>query len=308
MSIELIDHINVQNTLGESPVWDERTGHLWWVDIQARLIYRYDLSTKTYENFAVPERACALGLTTDIGTLIIGFETGFALFDYASGVITWLARPEFQNTGRRFNDGRVDRQGRFWAGSMVEDAGKAGDASAALYCLANAGTDAGAKTMMNDIMISNGLCWSPDASVLYFADSPRHTIFAYDFDKDTGAIANKRIFATTAPGVFPDGSDVDAQGYIWNAEWGGKRVVRYGLGGAIDHILDVPVTQPTCIAFGGKDMNVMFVTTARDGLSAETLTQEPQAGNVLIYQTDITGLPALKFRLSSESLGERHEQ
>ena len=96
MSIELIDHINVQNTLGESPVWDERTGHLWWVDIQARLIYRYDLSTKTYENFAVPERACALGLTTDIGTQIIGFETGFALFDYASGVITWLARPEFK--------------------------------------------------------------------------------------------------------------------------------------------------------------------------------------------------------------------
>jgi len=296
MQIDLIDSIALQNTLGEAVIWDERTGHIWWTDIPQRLLYRYAWEGKTCENFVVPERIGSLGLTSDPDILIIAFESGFGLFSPLTGKIVWLHRPEKDDTGRRFNDGRVDRQGHFWAGTMVEDDKKAAPASGSLYRI---GPSAITAVMTNNIIISNGICWSMDSSILYFADSPRQTIFAYDYAPQSDKITNKRIFAATPDGIYPDGADVDSQGHIWSAQWGGGRIVRYAPDGSIDHILTLPARQPTCIAFGGPDMTMLFVTTARDGLTAQQLAKEPQAGNLLIYQTDITGLPAQKYPLEN---------
>ncbi len=294
MQIDLIDSIKIKNTLGESVVWDERTGHIWWTDIPARMLYRYSLELKILENFTIAERACSIGLTDQPDILIIAFESGFGLFTVSTGRIKWLMRVEQVNAGRRFNDGRVDRQGRFWSGTMVEDDNKAPPSSARLYCHDHT---AGLMVMENDIKISNGICWSIDSSIFYFADSPRQVIYAYDFDSCTAAITNRRVFATTDDTTYPDGGDVDARGYIWSAQWGGRRLVRYAPDGAIDHIHHVPVTQPTCLAFGGRNMNLLFMTTAREGLSPVQLEQEPEAGNLLIYRTNTTGLFAPKYRL-----------
>ncbi|MEH6607068.1 MAG: SMP-30/gluconolactonase/LRE family protein [Pseudomonadales bacterium] len=207
------------------------------------------------------------------------------MYDLKSEQLEWLARPELDSPGNRFNDGRVDRQGRFWAGAMVED--KAIRTRAAgLYRLDN---NRQCRGVVDGISISNGLCWSPDSRVMYHADSPRRQMYAYDFDASSGTASNKRVFTSTEDGFYPDGATVDSEGYLFSAQWGGSRIVRYTPSGDIDGVLNVPVSQPSCMAFGGENLDLLFVTTARENLDDESLSEQPMAGNVLIYQTPFKG-------------------
>jgi L-arabinonolactonase len=200
-----------------------------------------------------------------------------------------LKKIEQNNPGTRLNDGRADRQGRFWAGSMVES----GDQDAgALYCLDQ---QLQVTRKVSGLNISNGLCWSPDSTVMYHTDTPSRLIHAYDFDAATGAIANQRCLVRTEKGCFPDGSTVDAEGYIWNAQWGASQVVRYSPAGEIDFVLRLPVSQPTCVAFGGPQLDRLFITSATQGFDEQALLAEPEAGNVLVFQTNITGTPDSRF-------------
>lgn len=298
MKTQLIDVFETENTLGESPVWDDVAGVLWWTDIQEHKLFRCQWATKKIEYYKLPSRLTSFGLTNISSELIGTFESGFALLSPIIGAVNWINRPEETYAGRRFNDGRVDRQGRFWAGTMVEDADLSRDVKGKLYRL-----DKNTKMDITEdgLSISNGLCWNLDSTVMYLADSARRTIFAFDFASETGAISNKRVFAQTPDGMFPDGADVDAEGFIWSAQWGANRVVRYAPGGSIDYILGVPVTQPSSIAFGGRLRNKLFVTSAREGLSDEQLAREANAGNVLVYQTNVTAPPAPRFALSKAS-------
>ncbi len=292
--MELIDTIRVQNTLGEGIQWDVGTQALWWTDIQERRLHRYDWATRSMQIFATPERVGSFGLIKGGSGVIAAFESGIALFDPGNGALKWLARPDADLPGVRLNDGRVDRQGRFWAGTMVESEPRSGRAN--LYSVDGSGR---ATRRENGITISNGICWSPDSTRFYFADSPLRTIHCYDFNSATGAIANRRLFARTPEGAHPDGANVDAEGFLWSAHWGAGRVVRYAPDGTVDRVVDVPASQPTCVAFGGPALDLLFVTSARDGLTEEELARQPSAGDVFVYKMGCIGLAEQHFILDA---------
>ncbi len=288
----LLQTIPVQNELGEGVIWDARGSALWWSDIEGRKIYRYQLEDNQLDYWPTPQRLGCFALLADSDYLICGFEGGFAYFDPLRGDLRWLHSVDAGNKCTRLNDGRADRQGRFWAGSMVEG-DFTGSPAGALYCL-NQALDFSCE--MSGLSISNGLCWSPDSSFLYHTDTPNRRIDRYDFNARAGTLSNRTTWARTGDGCFPDGSTVDARGYLWNAQWGGSQVVRYSPAGEVDMILELPVSQPTCVAFGGPKLDLLFITSARQGLSSEALEAEPQAGNVFIFQTDYTGIEDALFR------------
>ena len=131
---------------------------------------------------------------------------------------------------------------------------------------------------------------------MYFGDTPRRKIYAFDFDTESGTPSNRRVFATTPPGTGPDGSTVDADGYLWNAEWGQGRVVRYAPDGSEDHVIQLPVSHVTCVCFGGPDLSDLYVTTATYGLDDRQLKREPEAGNVFVFSTSVRGLPESRYQ------------
>lgn len=277
------------NTLGEGPVWDPLEGALYWVDIQEGALQRWVPGTADVERWTMPERVGALALRAERG-LVLALASGFALFDPGTGVLERRAAPEAHLPGNRFNDGKCDARGRFWAGTM-DDA--ALHSSGSLYRL---DPDGGCAVMETGIGISNSLAWSPDNRTFYFADTLRGTIFAYDFDLDGGRLSNRRVFATTdgQPGA-PDGSTVDEDGFLWNAQWGGWRLVRYAPDGRIDRVVDLPVAQPTSCMFGGADLGTLYVTSARIGLAPAARDRQPWAGHVLALDVGVRGLPAARF-------------
>jgi sugar lactone lactonase YvrE len=293
--MELIDTIRAGNTLGEGIQWDVKTQSLWWTDIQERRLHRYDWATRTLESFSTPERVGSFGLIDGGTDIIAAFESGFARYTPQNRKLRWLARPDADLPGVRFNDGRVDRQGRFWAGTMVEAEPRT--ARANLYCIDATGR---AQKRESDVLISNGICWSPDSKRFYFADSPLRTIYCYDFNPVTGTIANRRVFAQTPEGAHPDGANVDAEGFLWSAHWGAGRVVRYTPDGAVDRVLEVPASQPTCVAFGGPALDLLFVTSARDGLTQKELAEQPSAGDVFVYKMGYIGLAETHFIIDAD--------
>ena len=288
---ELVDIISAGNTLGESVAWDCAEERLWWTDIQERRIFRYDPRSVSLATFELPERLASFGFAADGERLIAAFESGFALYHPQSGQIDWIARPTHGAAKVRFNDGRVDRQGRFWAGSMTEGGGAP---MGKLYCLE--GREA--RVHLTGIAISNSICFSPGGRQLYFADSPHRSILQFEINEQSGALSNRRVFARTPEGAFPDGANVDADGHLWSAHWGAGRIVRYAPDGQISGEIEVPASQPTCIAFGGRTLDLLFVTSAREGLSAEALRAQPHAGDLFVYSVNVRGLPDRTFVLS----------
>lgn len=293
---ELLDTIRVNNILGECILWDEQTQSAWWTDIHNARLYRYVLADKHLQEFELPGRLCSFGFIEHDPRLVCAFAEGFALYDPASGEREWLFQPESGYRGTRFNDGRVDRQGRFWSGTMVENE-PAVDATGSpvkgsLYWLSPQGWG---KTL-EGIRTANSLCWSRDGHTAYFTDSKTREIRAYDFDAASATLSNGNVFARTPDGSSPDGSIIDAQGCLWNAHWGGSRVVRYSPAGKILAELILPVSQPTCPCFGGPDLNLLFVSTARENLTETSLKQQPDAGNVFVYHTPYQGLLENRYR------------
>lgn len=276
----LIKVIDVANILGEGVQWHALSQCIWWTDIQESCLYCYNTKTNQLSRHDMPERVGCFAFIQKDSRILVALATGIALYNFDNKSIVWLDRPELHLTDNRFNDGRVDRKGRFWFGSMIENFTEKPQ-SAYLYLL-----DKRLKSIpkLGDIEISNGLCWSPDGCKLYHADSPKRQINQYDFDLETAEISNKKHFATTAYGSFPDGSTIDAQGYLWNAQWAGSKVVRYSPKGRVDLVLELPVTQPSCVAIGGPNLDWLIITSARQDLTALQLSTQPQAGNVFIYK------------------------
>ncbi|RUO32443.1 SMP-30/gluconolactonase/LRE family protein [Aliidiomarina soli] len=281
---QFIGSIDVANRLGEGIVWHAQTETLWWTDIHGCQLHRYHWHSRRLETWTTPERLTAFSvITTDPIKMVVSFASGFAIYEPESQQVQWLARPELETSGHRFNDGRTDRQGRFWSATMVEhDEGKQGS----LYRL-NAN---GCSPVLEGFAIPNALCWNPEGTRMYHADTPTGVIQQYDFEPANGTPSNPRVFASVPRGE-PDGATVDAQGDLWVALWGGSGVARFNPHGQLQGVLDLPVSQPTCVAFGGPDMNILFVTSATEGLTEAQKANEPLAGSVLIYQTHGRGLP-----------------
>lgn len=294
---QLVDVIRVGNVLGEGIQWNALDGCVWWTDIPNRRIHRWSLARRSSEAFELPERAGSFAFIENADELLVAFESGFARHCPTSGRTHWMERPETGASGRRFNDGRADRQGRFWAGTMVENAAVAGPGSASLYCIDGRGA---MSRHIDGIQVSNGLCFSPDSRHCYFADSPTRHILRFAFDAASGRLGAREVFVQAPAGGFPDGAAVDSDGCLWSAQWGGGQVIRYTPSGHIDQILPVPVRQPSCVAFGGPGLDLLFVTSAREGLSREALSEDPMAGHVFIYQTRHTGLAESRYRHQPE--------
>ncbi|MBK1697375.1 SMP-30/gluconolactonase/LRE family protein [Rhodovibrio salinarum] len=280
---------DVHNTLGEGPVWDVREQALYWVDIKAQLLQRLIPQTGAVQRWQLPEQIGCAALR-ETGGAILALQSGFALFDFTDATLNWIAHPEPDRPDNRMNDGKCDRQGRFWAGTM-DDAER--QSSGALYRI---DPDLSVHSMETGIGIPNALAWSPDSCTMYFADTAARTIYAYDHAPATGAIVNRRVF-TSPPDQAgnPDGATVDAEGCLWCAQWDGWRVLRYTPDGTVERALDLPVQRPTSCAFGGPDLKTLFITTASVGLAPDALAEQPLAGNLLAVDLDVAGLPERRF-------------
>lgn len=281
--------VDARNKLGEVPVWDVQEQALYWVDIEGRRLHRRDHASATVTHWDFPERIGSFALRR-AGGLVCAFESGFAFFEPASGAIEWIARPEAMIRRNRMNDGKCDRAGRFWAGSMDD---QLKEHTGSLFRL---DPDRSVHRMDGAIGVSNSLAWSPDDRTFYFADTMDGTIYAYDFDLATGGIANRRVFATTEdqPGR-PDGSTIDTEGYLWNAQWDGWRLVRYAPDGRVDRVVELPVQKPTSCMFGGPDLATLYVTSAIWDLRGAALAAQPWAGGVLAVEAGVRGLPEPRF-------------
>lgn len=276
-------------TLGESPVWDEEGGVLWWIDIHAPAIHVFSPASGEARSWPYPESLGSIGLRDGTG-LVVASRSGFSLFDPADGGIVELARPTDELPDVRFNDGRVDRAGRFWSGTVHERREVGG---AALYRL---DPDGRAERMHDGVTVSNGIAWSPDDRIMHFADSHTRTVYAFGFDRHTGTIANPRVFARLDEvDGLPDGATVDAEGGYWLACYGGARLMRFAPDGRLDRTVPMPVTNPTSAAFGGADLATLYVTSARQGLDEAALAREPQAGGLFALDVGVAGLPEPRF-------------
>src|SRR5262249_15947769 len=218
--------------------------------------------------------------------LVTAFESGIALYDPNVRSLAWFARPDRPDPAIRFNDGRVDRRGRFWTGTMVE-----GHQSTGRGCLYSVDSTFAARCHLTGVRISNTLCMSPDGRRLYFADSPTRTIRVFELNEPEGTLGASRVFAQTPIGADPDGATIDVDGCLWSAHWGAGCVVRYTPEGRIDRTLLVPASQPTCVCFAGPEFDVLCVTTARMDLSEPALRAQPNAGAVFLYRIGEHGLP-----------------
>jgi L-arabinonolactonase len=280
--------IESKDSLGEGPVWSESEGALYWVDIDRQLLQRWDSVSGERRIWEMPSAIGSFALR-ESGGCIVALRTGLASLDFASGEVVPIVDPEPDKPTTRFNDGKCDRQGRFWAGTMDEEYP---NLRGSLYRL---DSDLGLHRMRGSVGISNGLGWSPDNRTFYFTDSVKHTIYVYDFDPETGDIAHERIFAQTPEEYVPDGLTVDSEGCIWSAKWDGWKIVRYAPNGSIDLEVSLPVQRPTSCTFGGPGMNLLFVTSARIDLSNEELSRQPLAGSVFVIETRVKGIPEPKF-------------
>lgn len=283
--------VDGKNTLGEGPHWHHAAGRLIWVDIIGTKVCRLDPATGDVETWDCPKRVSAAVPWTD-DRLLIALEDGIASLDLTSGAVEPLADIEADVVGTRLNDAKCDRAGRFWVGSMDEaEESTKGD----LY---RVDADLSVHRMDVPVTVSNSLCWSPDDAVLYVSDSPARTIYRHAFDAASGTIGPRQVFARTEGDGFPDGSTVDAEGYLWNAEWDGWRITRYAPDGSVDRHIGLPVQRPTCLAFGGADLRTLYLTSARTDLSEEDLASQPQAGGVFALDVGVAGLPEPTFGAS----------
>ncbi len=279
----------VANALGEGPVWSVREACLWWVDIRAPAVFRYVPSSGALDRYAMPALVGAVALRSR-GGLLLALKGGIHVFDPGSGTLDRFKELESDLPDNRPNEGRCDSHGRLWLGTMVDRARYAGGR---LYRIGATGE---CDTLLEHVCIPNSMRWSPDGRTMYFSDSKTGEIEAFDFDVDTGTIGNRRIFAaaTAAPGM-PDGSAVDSDGGLWNVRYGAGCVVRFTPDGRCDRIIKVPVSQVTACTFGSDDLRTLFITSARQRMSAEALNSEPDAGALFAVETDMRGLPENLF-------------
>ncbi|WP_203076688.1 SMP-30/gluconolactonase/LRE family protein [Falsiroseomonas ponticola] len=280
--------VRAEALLGEGPLWHQ--GRLHWVDILAPALHRSDPETGEDQVTPVEELVAALAPRRG-GGLVAAARGGVRALD-GRGLGAVLAAPLAEGAGLRLNDGKCDRAGRFWVGSLALDSTP--DAGA----LHRIDADGSAQVMQAGLHVANGIGFSPDDLVLYLADSAARRIDAFDFDVATGGIANRRPFARFAEGEgVPDGLTVDAEGFVWVALWDGWRVARFAPDGRPDRVIHLPVPRPTSVAFGGEGFGTLFVTSARVRLSAAELAAAPLSGSVFAIETGgLRGLPEPDFQ------------
>jgi L-arabinonolactonase len=284
--------VDAQAALGEGTVWDPEGQCLWWLDILGKRIYRYDPATGLSESFATPESPGCLAVR-ESGGLVLTMATGFHCFDPITRKFDPIIDPESHIPDTRFNDGKTDRQGRFWASTMFDPPGPNAKNIGSLYRLDK---NRNCTRHMQGLGIPNGLAWSPDSRTMYFTDSTQPTLWAWDFDPATGTLDHQRPFADLSfiQGVG-DGATVDAEGAYWITVPFKGKVLRFDPSGQLMRTIELPADTPTCCEFGGRDLDTLYVTTATLRRSQSDLAGQSHPGGLWAIDAGVKGLPACPF-------------
>lgn len=278
-----------EDQLGETPLWCERTRRLWWIDIERPKLRWFDPTSGEHGLRPLPGTFAGTQALMRDGRHLLAEDLRLYALDPASGERTDIAEVE-PGLDNRLNDGRVDARGRFWVGTMDNRLHRP---NGSLY---RVDPDGSANRVERGVIVSNGIAFSPDGRTLYFTDTRRHLCFAWNLDLDDGVVTGKRVLADhTATGDRPDGACVDADGCIWMAFFAGGRIVRHRPDGGVDRVVALPVTNPTCLCFGGDDLKTLYVTSATKFLSPEERAGEPLAGALFAIRGAGQGLPEHRF-------------
>ncbi len=281
--------LDIKASLGESPLWSVAEQALYWVDINAPSLNRFDPATGRNTAMPMPESIGCVALRAR-GGFVVALRGGIWLARADGTLERKVAEPPYDRTHHRFNDGRCDRQGRFFAGTMNERR----DANTAE--LIRMDPDFRVTRVLGDMMISNGLAWSGDGRTMYHADTPTRAIDAYDYDVATGLPGSRRSFARFANETDrPDGGSVDSEDCYWTAFYRGGKVLRMSPAGDALATINVPAMCPTMCAFGGPDLRTLYVTSARQLRPADELARLPHSGGIFALTVDAPGIAEPPF-------------
>lgn len=287
-SVELVLDINA--TLGEGPHWDPRVEKLYWVDIKEKRLNAFDPKSGANDTYQFDQYIGA-AIPGNDGRFLLAMENGIYEYSSRQGRLNLIVDPEEDLPDNRFNDAKCDPSGRLWAGTMSMT-GELKQGS--LYRLDH---DRKLTKVLSDVSISNGLAWSPDHKYMHYIDTPTGKVVTFDYDNETGEISNQRT-AVEVPREMgaPDGMTIDEEGMIWVAHWGGARVTRWNPATG-ELLLDIPIPAKnvTSCAFGGKNLNELYITTANDGLSEEDLEKYPKTGGIFRVKTNVTGVVNMRY-------------
>ncbi len=277
--------LDIRASLGECPQWNVDEQALYWVDINAPSLNRFDPASGVNLSMPMPESIGSFAFRRG-GGFVVALRSGVWFADAQGRPTRKVADAPYDGAHHRFNDGRCDRQGRFFAGTMNE---RRDASTAALWRL---DPDLSFHRVVADVTVSNGLAWSPDGRTMYHADTPALTVRAYDYDTATGTPSNAREFARWSGETDrPDGATVDAQGCYWTSFFRGGKVLRLSPQGSVLAEYPVPAMCPTMCAFGGEDLRTLYLTTARTQRDDEELARLPLSGGLFAMRVDVPGLP-----------------
>lgn len=282
--------VNHKCILGEGPVWDHVAQRILWIDIVQGHIHQYTPAIESFKTFSIGEMIGSLALSGNY--VIAAIKSGFHFVDLESEAKVYVNDPEKHIPDNRFNEGKCDPMGRFWAGSMsLSEEGTTGSVYTLLH-------DFSIEKKIENVTISNGMAWSADQKTFYYIDSPTLQVVSYNYDNATGSISNKKIIiALDVSEGFPDGMTIDEEGMLWIAHWGGWKVARWNpeTGKKLSQI-DLPVSQVTSCTFGGENFEDLYITSASIRLSAEQLEKEPLAGSLFVVKNcGYRGMPTFEF-------------
>ncbi len=283
--------IDRRSVVGEGAIWDSRLQHLLWIDILDHLLFIYDPVTGSNRGINMLQ-AVGTVVPRAKGGVVVALHNGFAALDLETELMIPIADPEADIPGNRFNDGKCDPAGRLWAGTMAFD-GMQNHEQGALYCL---DFDGSVTQKLGRVSVSNGIVWSADARTMYFIDTVKNDLRAFDYDLDSGSISNERVTVRNDGDGHFDGMTIDAEGMVWIAIFGGSAVRRYNPETG-EHLstVELPVEQITSCAFGGADLDQLYITSGAFQLSAEDLAKQPLAGSLFRTAPGVCGIPANEF-------------
>ncbi|MBC7453070.1 MAG: SMP-30/gluconolactonase/LRE family protein [Massilia sp.] len=282
--------VDSKNELGECVLWCDRSARLMWTDIPAATLWVHTPATGETRGWPMLERLAAFALTGDDDRLLLGLASGLAFFSFSSGAVERICDVEPDLPGTRLNDGRCDRQGRFVFGMFNQDS----DPRLPVGSFYRLNLDLTLERLpLGKVAIANSICFSPDGATMYYCDSQEKVLRCCDYGDVPGA---PRVFADlSAENGEPDGSTIDADGYLWNARWGDGRLVRFAPDGSVDQVLLLAAPQPTCVAFGGARLSTVYASSARLSLSEAELAEAPASGGVFEFASAVRGLPEQRF-------------